>query len=121
MHQFSFPNRRRRNGSKLSLAFTLKGIEAEFPYIQGRGIFAETAEKYGVGHFKGKGSTANRVVFPLHERALIGYAGRTVLELRTPIPNGNFENGLVNAKYERKAGKVWAAVESDQSRGILIC
>lgn len=67
--------------SNQPLAFELQGIEPGHPMIQSRGISVETARKWGAGFFPGKGSMQNRIVFPLFENgALIGYAGRTVLE-----------------------------------------
>ncbi len=61
------------------LAFELKGIDPEHPYIQSRGISVETASAFGVGFFRGRGSMSGRIVFPLHENGtLIGYAGRLV-------------------------------------------
>ncbi len=59
------------------LAFELRGIQHEHPFIQARGITPLTANEFGVGFFPGKGSMAGRVVFPLYENgAIVGYAGR---------------------------------------------
>lgn len=79
------------------LAFTLKDINPLHPMIQYKGITVETAKLFGVGFFPGKGSMAGRIVFPLNEliRAngdgtaqvmLVGYAGRTTLEVTAENP-----------------------------------
>src|ERR1700740_461554 len=46
------------------LSFELKGI-AYHPYLESRGITKETAERFGVGFFPGKGSMAGRLVIPI--------------------------------------------------------
>jgi DNA primase len=87
------------------LAFTLKDVNPEHPMIQSRGISVETAKLYGVGFFPGKGSMANRIVFPLYEvlrnnidgtsqTALVGYAGRTTLEVAPENPKWKLPAGL---------------------------
>lgn len=74
------------------LAFELKKLDPDHPYIRERGISLETAVEYKIGFHAGKGSMANRVCFPLHENgALIGYAGRTVFEEE---PTWKFPAGL---------------------------
>lgn len=74
------------------LAFTLKDVNPRHEMIQDRGISPETAAKYGVGFFPGKGSMAGRIVFELRENAaVIGYAGRAVapdLEPKWLLPRG---------------------------------
>jgi len=70
----------------MPLAFSLKDVNPSHPMIQGHGISVETAGRFGIGFFPGKGSMAGRIVFPLYEAEnLVGYAGRTTL----PISNGN--------------------------------
>jgi DNA primase len=77
------------------LAFTLKDVNPSHPMIQERGISIETAKRFGVGFFPGKGSMAGRVVFPLHEGGnLIGYAGRTTLPVSDTNPKWLFGKGL---------------------------
>ena len=67
------------------LAFSLKEVDPEHPMIQSRSILAETARKFGVGFFPGKGSMVGRIVFPLLENGhLVGYAGRATLEGQKP-------------------------------------
>lgn len=76
----------------------LQGINPEHPEIQKRGISVETAQKFGIGYFPGKGSMAGRIVFPLFEhRKLIGYAGRTVLEVTDDNPKWRLPAGLVKS------------------------
>jgi DNA primase len=73
------------SGANKPLSFGLKDINPEHPMIQGRGIRVETAQKWGVGFFPGKGSMAGRIVFPLHEHGhLVGYAGRAAQEGQEP-------------------------------------
>jgi DNA primase len=68
------------------LAFSLKDVNPVHPMIQERGISVTTARVFGIGFFPGKGSMAERIVFPLHEHGnLVGYAGRTTL----PVSDGN--------------------------------
>src|ERR1039458_5283188 len=87
------------------LAFTLKDVNPDHPMIQERGITMETAGKFGVGYFPGKGSMAGRIVFPLHELIrrngdgsaqvmLVGYAGRTTLEVTPENPKWKLPAGL---------------------------
>jgi DNA primase len=62
------------------LAFQLKGVDPEHPFLAGRGIGKSVAEEFGVGFFSGKGSMSGRVVIPIHnERGeLVAYAGRAI-------------------------------------------
>jgi DNA primase len=77
------------------LAFTLKDVNPSHPMIQERGISIQTAERFGVGFFPGKGSMAGRIVFPLHEDgSLVGYAGRTTLPVTDHNPKWLFGKGL---------------------------
>jgi hypothetical protein len=84
------------------LAFKLKDIQHDHPFILQRGISIEMAQEFGVGYFPGKGSMAGRVVFPLYvdftldpnnpERdcgdgpdiRLLGYEGRATEPLMEP-------------------------------------
>src|SRR5439155_4037839 len=52
------------------------GRDPSHAYLQGRGISRETAEKFGVGFFSGKGSMSGRVVIPIQNEAgeLVAYA-----------------------------------------------
>jgi len=61
------------------LDFELKDLNREHPYLAGRGLTAETIEKFGLG-FCSRGYFKGRVVTPLYssEARLIGYAGRLV-------------------------------------------
>jgi DNA primase len=74
------------------LKFQLKGIDHGHAYLTGRGITKETAERFGVGFFPGKGSMSGRVVIPIHnERGeLVAYAGRSIdgAEPRYKLPAG---------------------------------
>jgi DNA primase len=84
------------------LAFQLKGIEPQHSLIQSRGISIETARKYGVGFFPGKGSMAGRVVFELREDGnLVGYAGRATdgQEPRWKLPAGLHKTFLFGLEF----------------------
>ena len=61
------------------LDFDLKGLDAEHPYLMGRGFTPETIERFGLG-FCSRGMLKDRVAIQLHDAdgKLIGYAGRVV-------------------------------------------
>jgi DNA primase len=61
------------------LGFELKDLDAEHPYLKGRGFTPETIKHFGLG-FCSRGLLKNRVAIPLHDvaGALVGYAGRVV-------------------------------------------
>jgi DNA primase len=83
------------SGHNKPLAFALKDVNPSHPMIQERGISVETATRFGVGFFPGKGSMAGRIVFPLHEDgSLVGYAGRTTLPISDANPKWLFGKGL---------------------------
>jgi DNA primase len=64
-------------GKNTPLAFELKNLNPDHPFIKERGITLETAKEFGIGFHGGKGSMSNRICFPLHEDgSLIGYCGR---------------------------------------------
>src|ERR1700733_2338795 len=61
------------------LDFELKGLDAEHPYLLGRGFTPETIRHFGLGYC-GRGLLKTRVAIPLHDAdgKLAGYAGRVV-------------------------------------------
>ena len=61
------------------LDFELKGLDAEHPYLFGRGFTPETIQHFGLGYC-GRGLLKTRVAIPLHDAdgKLVGYAGRVV-------------------------------------------
>jgi len=61
------------------LDFELKGLDAEHPYLIGRGFTPETIRHFGIGYC-GRGMLKTRVAIPLHnaDGKLVGYAGRVV-------------------------------------------
>ncbi len=68
-----------RNGdSNQPLPFTLTGVDIHHPYLRERGISPATAQHFGIGLFRGKGSMEGRIVFPIHNEdgILVAYAGR---------------------------------------------
>jgi DNA primase len=66
----------------LPLSFTLKSITHDHPYLNTRGITEETARDFGIGFFSGRGSMANRIVIPIHNKGgeLVAYADRAIDE-----------------------------------------
>ena len=72
------------------LDFELKGLDAEHPYLYGRGFTAETIKHFGLG-FCSRGMLKDRVAIPLHdyEGKLVGYAGRVI------------DNALINEENPR--------------------
>jgi len=64
-------------GPNAPLKFALKDLQTDHPYIAERGLTAETAAEFGLGHCK-RGTMSGRIVIPIHnaEGALVGYAGR---------------------------------------------
>lgn len=89
------------------LKFQLKGIDHGHPYLAGRGISRETAEKFGVGFFAGRGSMHGRIVIPIHDGngQLVAYAGRSIddSEPKYKLPNG-FHKSLVLYNLHRVLG-----------------
>jgi DNA primase len=81
------------------LTFQLRGVDPDHAYLQGRGIRKETAEKFGVGFFPGKGSMSGRVVIPIHNAAgeLVAYAGRAIdgSEPKYKLPAGFHKSQVV--------------------------
>jgi len=61
------------------LDFELKGLDAEHPYLAGRGFTPETIRHFGLG-FCSRGMLKDRLAIPLHDAddGLVGYAGRAV-------------------------------------------
>lgn len=80
------------------LTWQLQGINPEHEMIHSRGISIETARSWGVGFYRSKQGTAsmdNRIVFPLIEDGkLIGYAGRTVLDVSESNPKWKLGKGI---------------------------
>jgi DNA primase len=80
------------NDSNKPLTFTLQNIDHTHPYLKERGLTEETAQKFGVGFFPGKGSMHDRIVIPIHNAKgeLVAFAGRTIdgSERRYKFPAG---------------------------------
>ena len=107
------------------LGFVLKDVNPEHPMIQSRGISVETAERFGVGYFPGKGSMAARIVFPLQELIrrnddgtaqvmLVGYAGRTTLEVSENNPKWKLPAGL-------RKSFVYGLERCDPHKPLILC
>lgn len=90
------------------LTFELQKIDHAHPYLSGRGVMEETARKFGVGVFSGKGSMQGRCVIPIHNEAgqLVGYAGRAIngSEPRYKFPVG-FRKSLELYNLHRAIGE----------------
>ncbi len=83
--------------------------------IQERGISVDTAERFGVGFFPGKGSMAGRIVFPLHENgSLVGYAGRTTLPVTDHNPKWLLGKGL-------KKTFLYGLDQCDAAKPLILC
>jgi DNA primase len=78
--------------SNKPLTFNLQNIDHAHPYLKERGVSEETAKKFGVGFFPGKGSMHGRIVIPIHDPKgeLVAYAGRSIdgSEPRYKFPAG---------------------------------
>ena len=78
--------------SNRPLTFNLQNIGHAHPYLKERGVSEETAKKFGVGFFPGKGSMHDRIVIPIHnpKGELVAYAGRSIdgSEPRYKFPAG---------------------------------
>ena len=81
--------------TNVPLGFALKDIDHGHPMIRERSISVETARRFGIGFFAGKGTMTNRIVFPLKENGrLIGYAGRTTLQVSPDNPKWLIGKGI---------------------------
>jgi len=91
------------------LSFALQNIDCTHPYLFERGLTRETAEKFGVGFFSGRGSMQNRIVIPIHnvEGDLVAYAGRAIdgSEPRYKFPSG-FHKSLEVFNLHRVKGEL---------------
>lgn len=113
------------NTGNTPLAFVLKDVHPSHPMIQERGISVETAQRFGVGFFPGKGSMAGRIVFPLyevsrtngdgtHQLMLVGYAGRTTLPVSDANPKWLFGKGL-------KKTFLYGLDRCDPAKPLILC
>ncbi len=95
--------------SNKPLSFTLQKIDGGHPYVNERGLTEETARKFGVGIFPGKGSMQNRFVIPIHNAKgeLVAYAGRSIdgAEPRYKFPVG-FHKSLELFNLHRVKGEL---------------
>src|SRR5277367_420652 len=89
------------------LTFELQNIDHAHAYLNGRDVTEETARKFGVGVFSGKGSMQGRCVIPIrNERGeLVAYAGRSIdgSEPRYKFPVG-FHKSLELYNLHRTIG-----------------
>jgi len=98
-----------------ALTFVLKDVNPSHPMIQDHGISVETAKRFGVGFFPGKGSMAGRIVFPLHEHGiLVGYAGRTTFPASGGNPKWLFGKGL-------KKTFLYGLDRCDPAKPLILC
>jgi len=100
--------------SNKPLTFNLQNIDHAHPYLSERGVSVETAEKFGIGFFPGKGSMHGRIVIPIHDAKgeLLGYAGRSIdgSEPRYKFPAGfhksmvlyNLHRAIAEEIFERR-------------------
>ena len=96
------------------LGFVLKGIDPTHSYLNERGIARDTAERFGVGYFSGRGSMSGRLVIPIHNEQgeLVAYAGRSIdgTEPRYKLPPG-FHKSQVLYNLHRCTGQQVVLVE----------
>jgi DNA primase len=99
------------------LTFELQGIDPAHPYLKSRGVDEETAKRFGIGYFPGRGSMHGRVVFPIHNEKgeLVAYAGRAIDESapRYKFPAG-FHKSLELYNLHRTIG------EENQRRRVVV-
>ncbi len=94
--------------SNKPLTFTLQNIDCTHPYLAKRGVTEETAKRFGIGSFAGKGSMHDRIVIPIHNRdgELVAYSGRAIdgSEPRYNFPAG-FHKSLELFNLHRVRGE----------------
>jgi len=94
------------------LAFILKNLDPDHPFLKGKGISIETAMEFGVGVHSGKGSMSNRVCFPIHEDGqLVAYIGRSVDDSE---PKWKIPAGLVRSF-------VFGIERCDPAKELILC
>ena len=112
------------------LAFQLKGIQHDHPYLRSRGFERALSERMGVGFFPGTGSMAGRVVFPIHDEKgeLVAYAGRLVDDslLSDEIPRWKLPKGFHKSLVLYNLHRVLAAecdeiIVVESFWGVLAC
>jgi DNA primase len=78
--------------SNKPLSFELQKVDCAHPYLKDRGVTYDTAFRFGIGVFSGKGSMHGRCVIPIHNVTgeLVAYAGRSIdgSEPRYKFPAG---------------------------------
>jgi DNA primase len=92
------------------LGFALRGIDSTHPYLAKRGIETCTAERFGIGFYRGAGIFSGRLVIPIHNEdgQLVAYCGRAVdaTEPRYRFPSGFAKSKVVfNLHRALEAGK----------------
>jgi len=98
------------------LSFQLRNVDPRHPYLAERRISPETAERFEVGFFAGRGYMQGRIVIPIHDEdgRLVAYAGRSLgpTEPRYRFPP-RFRKSLVLFNLHRAAlhGKQAVVVE----------
>ena len=75
------------------LGFALRGVDSRHLYLATRGIEISTAERFGIGFYRGAGIFSGRLVTPVHDERgqLVAYCGRTVDDTE---PRYRFSPGL---------------------------
>lgn len=74
------------------LGFALRGVDSHHPYLAKRGITTSTAQRFGIGFYRGAGIFSGRLVLPIHDERgeLVAYCSRAVdaTEPRYRFPSG---------------------------------
>jgi DNA primase len=98
------------------LAFQLRVVDPDHPYLAQRRVDSNTAAYFGVGFYSENGSMEGRIIFPVHDEtgALVAYAGRSIgeTEPRYKFP-ARFRKSLVLFNLHRavRHGKAVIVVE----------
>ena len=82
-------------GPNKPLGFELRNLDAEHPYLLGRGLTEEGIEEFGLGYCD-NGSMLGRIVIPIHnvDGAIVAYAGRWPGDPPEDTPKYKFPAGF---------------------------
>lgn len=88
----------KKSKSLSPLGFTLRGLDSAHPYLAARGIAPTTAERFGIGFYRGSGIFSGRLVIPIHDEhgQLFGYCGRVVDATQ---PRYRFPTGFPKSEF----------------------
>ncbi len=106
------------DGVNKPLGFELTKLDSEHPYLEERGLTADTIARFGVG-FCASGSMSGRVVIPIHnvEGKIVAYAGRSPGE-----PEGDSPKYKLPAGFKKSAElfNLHRAIEESDDQPLVI-